>query len=80
MQKKAFGFTLLEVIMVVTIIGVLATIVIVAINPSKQMAEARNTQRRSDANALQKAIYQYIIETGGMPAGITTTLQDICAP
>lgn len=57
------GFTLLEILLVVGIIALLAGIVIVAINPSKQLADARNAQRRSDVNALANAAYQYLIDS-----------------
>lgn len=75
-QKK--GFTLLEVLLVIAIIAILAAIVIIAINPGKQLAEARNAQRRSDVNTVMNAVYQYYIDTSALPAAITTTQTEIC--
>ena len=74
------GFTLLEVLLVVAIIGILASIVILAINPSKQLADARNAQRRVDVNTILSAVYQYAIDnSGAMPATLaTTTATPIC--
>jgi len=63
MLKKSSGFTLIEVLLTVGIIGILAAITIIAINPGKQIADARNTQRRSDVNTIQKAVYEYTIRT-----------------
>lgn len=78
-RKAGSGFTLLEVLLVIAIIAILAAIVIIAINPSKQLAEARNAQRRSDVNTILNAIYQYSIDNkGNIPAAITTSATEIC--
>jgi hypothetical protein len=44
----------------------------VAINPTKQLGETRNAQRRADVSTIIKAVYQYYIDTGNLPANITT--------
>ena len=79
LKNKSSGFTLLEILLVVGIIAILAGIVIVAINPSKQLAVVRNTQRKSDLKQLYNAITQYYIDNSAFPPTIsTTTLNEVC--
>ena len=67
------GFTLIELLLVIGIIAILASIVIIAINPTKQLGSARNAQRRSDVNTLINSVYQYSIDhSGALPGTLAT--------
>jgi len=68
MQKK--GFTLIELLVVIAIIAILAGIVIIAVNPTRQIGQARDAQRRADTLTILNAIHQYFVDNGNFPAGI----------
>lgn len=63
--SKNSGFTLIEILVVIGIIAILATIVVIAINPSRQFAQARNTQRLSNINTILNAIGQNVSDNKG---------------
>lgn len=64
--KKQSGFTLIEILVVIGIIAILAAVIIVALNPARQFAQARNTQRWSNVNTLLNAIGQRMVDNRGL--------------
>lgn len=71
MSKRYSGFTLIELLVVIGILGILLAIVLIAINPARQFAQADNTKRASDANTIINAIHQYAADNRGvLPPGM----------
>ncbi len=66
MKNYKKGFTLIEILVVIGIIAVLAGIVIVAINPARQFAQARNSQRESNVSTILNAIGQNLADNKGV--------------
>ena len=50
---------------------------LIAINPSKQFAQANNTHRASDVREIASALMQYRIENGSFPPTITAEPKEI---
>lgn len=79
------GFTLIELLVVIGIIAILAGVVIIAINPARQFAQARNTQRTSNVRAILDAIGQRmadnrgVFQAGGCAAGAIPTSTTLIA-
>lgn len=68
LRKKA-GFTLIELLIVVAIIAIIATAIIIVINPGSQFQQARNAARWSHMNAIVNGIYSYVLTNGSFPTG-----------
>ena len=65
-KKAQKGFTLIEILVVIGIIAILASIVIIAINPARQFAQARNSQRTSNVTTLLNGVGQDIADNKGV--------------
>jgi prepilin-type N-terminal cleavage/methylation domain-containing protein len=67
------GFTLIELIVVLAIIGVLVGILIAVLKPASMFARLRDSQRIADLNTLSKAIDMYITVFSQDTSKITMT-------
>jgi len=71
------GFTLIEVLLVIAIMSILASVVIIAINPARQLADARDAERLSDVYAIMNALHQYAADNDGSQHPLTAALKKV---
>jgi prepilin-type N-terminal cleavage/methylation domain-containing protein len=64
------AFTLVELIVVITVIAILASVVFVAVDPAKRFNAAKDSRRLNNAESISKALNQYLVDNGSLPAGI----------
>jgi general secretion pathway protein G len=65
--KSTTGFTLIEVLVVVAIIGLLASVILVSLKSAEE--KARISRAQVEVQELQKALEQYHLDHGTWPAG-----------
>lgn len=69
------GFTLIELLIVIAIIGILAAVVIVAINPMQRFQEAYLSQAKEQLATIARASQVYQLNNGGrFPADVDRDL------
>lgn len=62
------GFTLIELLIVIAVIGVLAAVVLVAIDPVEQLGRGRDAGRKSSVAQLGRALEAYFTVNNVYPA------------
>lgn len=66
-KHTSFGFTLVELLVVVAVIGVLAGTVAFVINPAEQIKKAHDAQRKNDLAQMARVLEQYYNDFGIYP-------------
>lgn len=66
-QSTSTGFTIVELLVVIVVIGILAAVTLVAFNGVQ--ARARDSQRRNDVAIIAKSLELYYIDNGRYPSG-----------
>jgi len=65
--KNLLGFTLVELLIVITLLGAIATMVIATINPIEQANRARDARFKTDSGQLISAIDRYFAAVNEFP-------------
>lgn len=69
LKSKIKGFTLVELLVVITLVGVLAGVLLVSLQGIR--TSARDAQRKSDLETIKSALEMYKSSCGKYPASIT---------
>ena len=67
MKEIKKGFTLIELLIVIAVLGVLAAVVLVAIDPAQQLARGRDSGRKTSIGQLGRAMQAYYTTQQGYP-------------
>ena len=70
---KKNGFTIMEILILLALIGILTTGLLIAVNPMRQFSKGWDARRKADLSLLNKAFEDYYNDHGCYP-----TASDVC--
>jgi len=60
------GFTLVELLIVISVMGVLSGAILVSINPSDKINFANDAKVRADISAIASAMQTFVVNNNGL--------------
>lgn len=66
-KKISKGFTLVELLVVIAVIGILAAVILIAMDPGEQMARGRDASRKMSIAQLGHALQNYYTSQSQFP-------------
>lgn len=64
------GFTLVEIVLVIALIGITASLLVTLVDPVQQFKKANDSQRKADLKQLQAVFELYRADQGQYPASL----------
>jgi prepilin-type N-terminal cleavage/methylation domain-containing protein len=77
LHAKKLGFTLVELLIVIAIIGVLVAVIFVALDPATRLAQARDAVRQNDVGEILSAIKLYQVDHDGQHLNTIANLSQL---
>ena len=71
------GFTLIEILIVITIVGILSGVTIVVINPNAMYGRGRDARRQADLKTIQTGLENYYAANRSYPTDGTGNWTDV---
>jgi len=75
--KTSVGYTLIELLIVISIIAVIASVIFVLLDPIERFRDTRNSRRQMDVNNIAEAIEMYRFDNQQEVPGVDATLRVI---
>ena len=63
------GFTLVELLIIIGIIGILFAVILIAVDPARRFADSRDAVRKQDVRDILEAIVEYTTDNKGNGPG-----------
>ena len=70
------GFTLIEIVLVIGLLGILATTLLVIINPVRQIQKSGDSRRKAELKQIQASLELYRSDFGNYPAASSNNVQN----
>lgn len=72
---KSRGFTLVELLIAIAVIGILAGGIIAIVNPAAQIQKANDARRKTDLFQIQKALETFYQDYGKYPDAVSSKIK-----
>lgn len=70
---KEKGFTLVEILVTISLLGIMIGVIVVVLNPASFRAKARDGNRQSALPVIQGALEMYYAQNSAYPSGAAAT-------